>query len=199
MILCARRVKWDRVRLPTRESGRRDMANFTLQDNVTDVSSATMRLDGDHDKKRLRLVGVKGEKKDIVLESDKQSVAVVNMVAAFDDSKGIWSIDVIAKGKGDAKIQAKVKGDVVAKLAVTVTDPMVLPANTTEAGLLARLLLAENTTPDENGYDAAKAKTAMQQMRMVLNNRLNSKNPGHFRAPGAKTIQDIVKGKNQFE
>lgn len=175
------------------------MAMFTQLDDVTEIKTATMRLDGKRDKKRVHLVGVKADKKDIKLEPDKPGVVVPTLVAAYEDSRGSWTVDLLAKTKGNATVTAKVKGDAVASIAISVTDPLTLAPVNSEEGMLVRLLLAENTTPDETSYDASKAKKAMQWMRVVLANRLASKNPGEFRAPGAKTLTDIVKGKNQFE
>src|SRR5262249_33530897 len=125
------------------------------------------------------------------------SVVVGSVVALYDDRQGIWVVDLVAKAKGKGEIQAKLKGAIVAKVAVEVTDRLDLPGAASQEGLLARLLLLESISPEMSGYDVAKSKQGMQWMRLVLANRLAKPEP--FLAKGAKTIEDIVKAKNQFE
>jgi hypothetical protein len=174
------------------------MAKFTLVDDKTEVATATMRLDKAHDSKRLHLHDVGSDKKLLQIDSTNGKIATATLVALYNGPKGIWTIDILAKDKGNAEIQAKLKGAVVAKVGVTVIDKLELPAASSEEGMLIRLLLAENRTPSEHGYNAAKVKTSMQWMRIVLVNRLKNK-PEQFGAPNAKTIEDIVKAKGQFE
>jgi hypothetical protein len=172
---------------------------FTLVDDKTEINSATMRLDGQRqlDRKRLHLHDAGADRKDVVIDSTAESVVVGSVVALFDGRKGIWTVDLLAKAKGKGEIQAKLKGAVVAKVAVEVTDRLDLPGAAGEEGLLARLLLVESISPEMSGYEPAKSRLGMQWMRVVLANRLT--NPGRFLAPGATTIKDIVKAKNQFE
>lgn len=170
------------------------MAKFTLTNDKTEVREATMHVGGS---KRLHLAGVGGDKKVLQLDSSSPAAVTPTLVALFDGPKGIWTVKLSAKAKGKAEIQAKVKGAAVAKVAVTVVEKLVLPAASGEEGMLVRLFLAENLSPDQTGYDAAKSKTAMQWMRLVLANRLKN-NPAQFGAPKATTITDIVKAPGQF-
>lgn len=170
------------------------MAKFTLVDDKTEITAAKMHVDG---KKRLHLAGVGSDRKTLQVLSTKPNVITADIVALFSGPKGIWTVDLKSKAKGSAEIQAKLNDKIVAKLSVNVEDKIQLPAATTEEGLLARLFLAESRTPSETGYNAAEAKTAIQWMRVVLENRLKN-NPKQFSAPGAKTILDIVKAKGQF-
>lgn len=71
-----------------------------------------------------------------------------------------------------------------------------LPSRDTNAGVEARVLLAECRGPSSSSYKLATATQCMQMMDRVLWNRLG--NPGPFGARGAKTIADVVKAKGQF-
>ena len=117
--------------------------------------------------------------------------------ALYDGPKGIWTVEIRPKGKGAADVRASLKGAVVATLKVTVLDKLELPAASTEEGMLARLLIAENRGPGDPDFDAVAARTGMQWMRVVLANRL--KNPGLYNAAGAKTLTDIVKAPGQVK
>lgn len=72
-----------------------------------------------------------------------------------------------------------------------------LPSRATVQGAVARLLLAEARGPGQKSYSEGETKTAMQWMKRVLQNRLENK-PSQFGAPGATTLIDIIKAKNQF-
>jgi hypothetical protein len=72
-----------------------------------------------------------------------------------------------------------------------------LPAKNTVQGAVARILLAEARDPGNSQYKAEDSKTAMQWMKVVLQNRLNNK-PAQFMAPHAKTLIDIIKARGQF-
>lgn len=170
------------------------MARFTLVDDKTELSTAKMHVNG---KKRLHLAGVGGDRKALQIQSTKSTVVTATIVALFNGPKGIWTVDLKAKTKGSTDIQAKLNGKAVANLAVTVEEKIQLPAATTEKGLLVRLFLAESRSPSQSSYTASVAKTGMQWMRLVLENRLKN-NPKQFAAPGAKKILDIVKAKGQF-
>jgi hypothetical protein len=74
-----------------------------------------------------------------------------------------------------------------------------LPALSTEAGLLARVFIAENFTPfDHAHYDEARVLACMRAQKAVLQNRLAhlDLDPVHFGAAGATTLTDIVLGTN---
>jgi hypothetical protein len=174
------------------------MAKFTLVDNKTEVDKARMHLDGERDSKRLRLHGVGADKKVLHISSTDDKVVSAILQALFDGPKGIWTVDLRAKAKGQASVEVRLKAaPPVAKVAVTVVDKLALPGATTETGLLVRLFLAENLAPGQKGYTASDSKKSMQWMRLVLVNRLKNK-PAQFGAPNAKTITDIVKAKGQF-
>ena len=77
--------------------------------------------------------------------------------------------------------------------------PIQLPDLSTEAGLLARVFIAENFTPfDHAHYDEAQVLACMKAQRAVLQNRLAhlDLDPIKFGAAGATTLTDIVFGTN---
>jgi hypothetical protein len=72
-----------------------------------------------------------------------------------------------------------------------------LPDVNTDAGLLARLFIAESRNPSQKQYEAQEVKKGMQAMKAVIQNRLKNK-PAQFGAPNAKTYVDIVGAPGQF-
>jgi hypothetical protein len=184
------------------------MARFTLIDDTTDVTAVTMHVKGSgtEGRKRLHLAGVdEGDRKVLTIEPTPADVVKASAPILYESDGGIWTVDLFALKKGTADVQAKVKGAAVAKVAVTVLDPLVLPPPDTDQGLLVRLFLAETASPETRQtakWTVADATRSMQWMRLVLRNRLDN-NPRQFMADGAKSIKDIVTakdgGKVQYE
>lgn len=170
-------------------------AIFTLVYDKAELSIVKMHVGG---YKRLHLAGVGGDRKALQVISTKITAVTATIVALFNGPKGIWTVDIKAITKGNADILAKLNGKEVARLTVNVEEKIQLPASSTEEGLLVRLFIVESLSPREIGYNVADSKTGMQWMRLVLENRLKN-NPEQFLAPGAKTIQDVVKAKGQIE
>jgi hypothetical protein len=73
-----------------------------------------------------------------------------------------------------------------------------LPDAGTDAGLLARLLIAESLNPGYSSYDEAEVQKGMKAMKAVVDNRLHYSNPGIFGAAGAKSYLDIVTAPGQY-
>jgi hypothetical protein len=73
-----------------------------------------------------------------------------------------------------------------------------LPDIGTDAGVLARLMIAETHNPNFPDYNEDDAKLSFRFMQAVVNNRLNN-NPAQFGAPGATTLTDIITAPNQFD
>jgi hypothetical protein len=169
------------------------MGKFTLTDDRTEVTAVTLHAGGT---KRLHLAGVGADLKKLSVDSSNPAVVTAKVVALFNGPKGIWTVDLSAKAKGSADVKATLGGNPAAALAVTVAEKLELPAASSEEGLLARLLLAESINPGMPGYDAAKSRTGMQWMRVVLANRL--KDPGSFGAKGATTVREVVTAPGQF-
>jgi len=79
-----------------------------------------------------------------------------------------------------------------------------LPPEFTKVGLtgdqkaIAIMLIVENKKPHDRGkYNPIETEESMRLMRQVLINRL--KDPGRFRASGARSATDIIKAKGQFK
>jgi hypothetical protein len=73
----------------------------------------------------------------------------------------------------------------------------VLPDISTNAGVLARLIIAECENPGYDDYTEADGKLSFRLMQAVIDNRLNN-NPSQFGAPSASTYADIITAPNQF-
>ncbi|MGA2147929.1 MAG: hypothetical protein ABSH49_23525 [Bryobacteraceae bacterium] len=171
------------------------MPQFTETDDKTAITALTL-APGSH--RRVRFLEEQKATTATVKSSAPTSVKVGHSTL-FDGPHGIWTVDLTAVAKGAATVEGKRKDGGAATIAVTVTDPlppMTLPADNTESGMVARLLLAEVMTPEYFAYDPAVAKTEMQWMVVVLHNRLSS--PERFRARGATTIAQIIKAEGQF-
>src|SRR5262249_17126031 len=130
------------------------MAKFTLIDDKTEASAVTMHVGdgkqpGSAGHKRLHLAGVpEKDRKSLAIVSTNRKAVTASAPIPYDMAAGIWTVDLTAEQKGDAEIQAKVGSAVVARAAVKVLDKLLLPAPSSEAGLLARLFLAETASPE---------------------------------------------------
>lgn len=101
--------------------------------------------------------------------------------------------------KGAATVTATAGGKTIAgPLSVEVLERLVLPADSTDAGLLARLFLAEVASPGASSWKLDDAKTCMTLMRVVLENRLATPS-GRWSSTGAKSLGDVVRAPNQFQ
>lgn len=67
----------------------------------------------------------------------------------------------------------------------------------TDAGLLARVLIAESQNPLYANYNSAEVFKAMQMISAVYRNRLAM--PSRFGAPGAQTLSDVILARGQTE
>lgn len=124
-------------------------------------------------------------------------VVRVEMARKVTDPNSVWGLDLTPLKVGSTDLQATVKGVVAATLKVSVTQALELPPANTDEGMMARLFLAETASPEGKGWNVADAKKSMQWMRLVLKNRLDN-DPAQFNARGAKTRQDVVRGRGQF-
>ncbi|EPD39684.1 MULTISPECIES: hypothetical protein [Delftia] len=110
-----------------------------------------------------------------------------------------WQFDFVAQQPGLTKLSiVAVQGSglsvMPAAITVQVEKSISLPAESTTEGMLARLFLAENTSPALGGssWRIEDIRISMQWMRRVIENRLKSPNPGDFMARGATSEKDIV-------
>lgn len=72
-----------------------------------------------------------------------------------------------------------------------------LPSIMTVEGVVARLLIAENSTPDSLQYSETRTLRAMNAMKAVVDNRLHN-HPSQFGAPNAVNYIDIITVPGQF-
>jgi hypothetical protein len=176
------------------------MVYFTLRDNQTRVSEVRMHARG---RKRLHLAGTDARAHldaPSFTSSNAQSVTV-GRPSINDGPRGIWAVDIVSVARGRASVQAVAHvpagGRETVSLPVTVVDRLVLPDAGTDHGLMVRLFLAENRSPDDRGYEESETLTSMRWMRHVLQNRLRDR-PERFNARGATTLVDIVRAPGQF-
>lgn len=156
--------------------------------------------------KRLRLTGVKARiASDISVTSSMAAIVAAKLLSApYDGPKGVWTVDLEAKAEGKAKISASHKNTPAASIDVEVFKPekISLDANSTEAGMLQRLLLAEAASPSKTQYKSSDVETSMEWMIVVVENRRKDKNPGRFMARDANKDgwdkRDIIRAKGQF-
>jgi len=170
---------------------------FTTGDDKSPLSAVRMHA-GKTRRVHLRAAADKGApvaKGDLILESSNDTVAQANLKALYNGERGIWTVDLTAGKEGSATVTAAARdADGGATLSLSVEKVLSLPDKNTEAGMLARLLLAESGQP--GAYDRAETKRGMQWMKLVLQNRL--KEPRRYSAPGAGSLIDIVKAEGQF-
>ena len=77
------------------------------------------------------------------------------------------------------------------------TSNVTLPSINSDAGVLARVLIAESLNPGyQDRYNEAETLKAMRMMRAVYENRLKN-NPGQFGARGASTLTDVITAPGQ--
>jgi len=104
-----------------------------------------------------------------------------------------------ANGQGFVRFQAQnAKGTKVGPISVTIKQPLTLPTANADQLALIKLLLAESPSPFSVNYDAKAAKTGLQWMRLVVQNRLSMKS-GVVGSKGATSIIDVIKSPGQFK
>ena len=136
-------------------------------------------------------------KSKIDYKSTPPGLVVVESVKMNNAPQGIRQVNLAAQKAGTTTLSAESGGKTLATLPISVEEKLSFPKKTTDAGMLARLLLSEAKNPWQAGYKEADSKKAMLWMHLVMHNRLNNK-PELFLARGAKNLRDIVRGKGQF-
>jgi hypothetical protein len=161
------------------------MNNAVLRLNITLFVGNTLRF---------KVVPAKGELVPFKLLASVPAPPIVSVVK--DDVRNTANFqiyDVQAKTVGVVQLTAdNGKGAKAGPLKITVKAPLVLPDAKTDAGALTRLLLAESLSPYFQQYDANEAKTGMQWMRLVVDNRLKRASSDVGTA-NAKSRADVIK------
>lgn len=166
-------------------------------DTVGNVLSALeLRAEG---KTTIRLAGASGNpSQPPTIEADNRNVVMVGKPRLFDGPKGIWNILVSAKNVGKAQLQVRGAG---LKLPVTIVARITLAAPSAKEGILVRVFLAETKNPGQRGYSLDDAKTAMEWMKRVIENRRTHPTPGDFNIQpvgSGVTVFDVLKAPGQF-
>ncbi|MES2821038.1 MAG: hypothetical protein V4812_18840 [Pseudomonadota bacterium] len=163
----------------------------------------------------LKLEGLGPDKRHIVIKSsitaplsieqkgsDGQREQLITLTA-----KQAWpllSLEAYEKTSGARIDQCKTPETLrcVTSVQITIVEPLQLPAENTDAGALARLLLAESISPGKNYPGGADSLLAMQWMRVVIENRMRFKDAQYLGDPAARTITAVIKaskGGEQFK
>ena len=128
-------------------------------------------------------------------------IATVEKMVLFSGPQGIYTVDIKGLAPGSTAINGNLSDNTNATLKVTVKavpENLALPMLATEAGMLARLLLAEAISPSYQAWSAVDVKIGMEWMRLVISNRL--KWPTQFGAKkGSKKLEEIVRAQGQFK
>lgn len=109
-------------------------------------------------------------------------------------SRHIVHVDACAT---DAQGRPQLRDTNTGRVTVEIHPKLVLPEPNTEQGVLARMLIVENASPDhEKCVNQGDARESMQWMVHVLRNRLKL-GAQHFAARGATDLTTLIKAKNQ--
>lgn len=86
---------------------------------------------------------------------------------------------------------------------VEILPRLELPPVNSEAGIIARMLIAENIMPDDKAKKFTNlddSLTAMQWMRIALENRLSFSHPQLLQVPkGATRLPELIKSRGVIE
>lgn len=123
-------------------------------------------------------------------------VAVERLDNRVGPNFAIFDLRGVAVGDTEIQIDAAAGGTPL-RVAVRVEAAVGLPPVESEAGMLARLLLAESASPGDPGYSLGDARVCMQLMRIVLANRL-ARPDVRWASAGARSLRDVIRARNQF-
>jgi hypothetical protein len=165
------------------------MSGSTAGTKVTGVAGGSLQL---------KLVpGAKEAMADSIAAVPSTVATIENISHRTKAHFSTFEIKCVAKGA--ATVTASAGGKTLAgPLSVEVLEKLVLPAAGTDAGLLARLFLAEVASPGAASWKLEDAKTCMTLMRVVLENRLATPS-GRWSSTGAKSLGDVVRAPGQFK
>ena len=146
----------------------------------------------------LKLLPAAGERLPLVARIAGPGIAAVDRLNnRTGPNYATFQLRGIAPGNARLELSATSGGAPVV-IAVVVQAAAVLPAADTDAGVLARLFLAESPPPGRTGYSVETSSEAMTLMRIVLDNRRATPS-GRWASAGATSLADVVRARNQFE
>lgn len=133
------------------------------------------------------------------ISASPESVAkVVNVKPHVRADFTTFELSAVAKGSAKLIATDAKKATVAGPIDITVEDPVSLPGDKTDQGLLTRLFIAEVPSPEDKRYKLEDAKASMIWMRVVVENRLKTPN-SKWASSGAKSLQDVLRAPHQFE
>ncbi|WP_454763552.1 hypothetical protein [Cupriavidus campinensis] len=160
---------------------------------------------------QLRVSGLGPNRKHLVLKSSDSALRVVPLKVNDKNIEQVLRLEVqehsivcrrvvhVDAYVTDAQGRPQHKDINTARLTVEVAPRLTLPDENSEAGILARMLIVENASPDHEKYvNQSEARESMQWMVHVLRNRLRL-GPQHFAARGATDLTALIKGRNQVK
>ncbi|TRX73681.1 hypothetical protein [Pseudomonas mangiferae] len=151
----------------------------------------------------VKLVGLGPDKKHYVIKSDSPCVEVQQKADdRFQEQAIRFKANMACQG-ARITVYEKTSGDrTPLELKINVLEPLVLPPENTDEGLLARLLLSEVVQPSAPGYPGAEETfLSMQLMRQVLENRMSFPKFSIFSNPSSRSMLAIITagGGNEFD
>ncbi|WP_313624255.1 hypothetical protein [Achromobacter sp.] len=165
----------------------------------------------------LKVLGLGPNKKHLVFKGNQPSLLRVEAINPNHRNKEqsirLVSIATNSQLENVVEVAAYVDEDPLMRidgntrrLRIKILPGLQLPHENTEAGLLARVFLAETVGPDDSRYGGrAESVESMRWIKRVLQNRLDagahhfSLNPGSVDARSIRTLQDVVKARGQVE
>lgn len=146
----------------------------------------------------LKLVPGRGETIPATLAVAPAHVAVIEEISHRPQQNfSTFTLHALAPGRATLTVQSGGRA-IAGPIGIRVDATIALPAAGTDAGLLARLFLAECPGPGTAGATDAAITEVMTLMRVVLQNRL-AQPSGRWGSAGATGLADVVRSRGQFE
>ncbi|WP_263138604.1 hypothetical protein [Pseudomonas sp. RIT-PI-AD] len=149
----------------------------------------------------VKLVGLGPDKKHYAIKSDSPCVDVQQKADdRFLEQTIRFKANMVCQG-ARITVYEKTSGDrMPLELKINVLEPLMLPPENTDEGLLARLLLAECIQPISINYPGEEENLqTMQYMRLTIENRVAFQNYRIFGNPASRTVVGIVTAGGQFK
>lgn len=154
-----------------------------------------------------KVSGLGPDKKHVIIKCDSSAVSVTVLRANPNNIEQTLRLDVDSNVAvaSKAKLTAYLGSDAAklesstAAVSVSIEPRLELPQPGTEEGIVTRMLLVENITPEQAGFSMQQVRTAMQNMLWVLRNRIAA-GSHHFGTKGDVTsLTENIKAPGQVE
>lgn len=149
----------------------------------------------------VKLVGLGPDKKHYAIKSDSPCVDVQQKADDRMLEQTIRFKANMACQGARITVYEKTSGDrAPLELKINVLEPLVLPPENTDEGLLARLLLSEVVQPSSTRYPGPEeAFLSMQLMRQVIENRIAFPKYAIFSNPSSRSMLGVITAGNGSE